>query len=178
MNKHCSLLTILITLYFSQLSVDCFAANNQANNPNPETQFTLVGQGTMSWLWFDIYQVKLLTPSGLYHSGQWPLSLELVYARDITQQELLNKTEEEWQRQNLSYQQEWLITLKTFWPEISKNDSLLLNVDSKGMSHFFYNNKYIGSVTSTIFSLAFTAIWLSGDTLKPTLRNQLIGVKP
>jgi hypothetical protein len=53
-----------------------------------------------------------------------------------------------------------------------------LYVDESSVSHFFYNKRFIGSLNDTAFSSAFSAIWLSENTLKPKLRNQLIGLNP
>ena len=158
-------------------------ANSIAHNSSSETKtlditlFKLVGEGTMHWFWLDIYHAELSTPSGIYEHQQWPLSLELIYARHITRENLLQATEEEWKRQSIQYQQQWLTQLNDIWPDIAPKDKLLLEVDSEGSSHFFYNNQHIGSLIDKAFAFAFTAIWLSSNTLKPDLRDQLIGLR-
>ena len=132
----------------------------------------------MKWLWFEIYQAKVLTPTGTYVSNQRPLSLELLYKRNITAKQLIQSTVDEWQRQKIDYQAEWVSILADMWPNIEAQDRLILYVDESSVSHFFYNNKFIGSLNDTLFSSAFSAIWLSENTLKPALRNQLIGLNP
>ncbi|MFT7558341.1 MAG: hypothetical protein ACI93R_000235 [Flavobacteriales bacterium] len=140
--------------------------------------FKPIGQGSMRWLWFTIYKAKLLSPTGFYNAGQWPISLELVYERKVTREQLIRSTIEEWRRQDIHYQEHWSDLLERIWPDVTPKDTLLLDVDEKGYSHFFFNDFYIGSVLDTRFSHAFTAIWLSKNTLKPRLRDKLIGLKP
>lgn len=137
----------------------------------------LVGESQMKWLWFNIYQAKLYTPSGNYLPDRWPLALELIYTRNISREKLVETTTSEWIRQGISYQQWWLDSLNNIWPDISINDTLTLYVDRSGNSHFTYNDQPIGSVNDSEFTSAFTSIWLSENTLNPTLRNQLIGLK-
>ncbi|WP_019529541.1 chalcone isomerase family protein [Dasania marina] len=142
---------------------------------NPVANYKLVGKGQMTWFWFDVYKAKLLTPSGNYQKQTWPLALELIYQRDISRDDLIKATKDEWQRQQLNYQAQWLTKLEQIWPSVSENDSLLLFVDSDGVSHFYYNSVWAGAIKDPNFSGAFTAIWLSTNTLKPRLRDQLVG---
>jgi hypothetical protein len=182
--KYSNFLAFFIGFWFclntaNSLAVDGAVDNSLNDSKTPQAiLFKLVGQGTMRWLWIDIYQAKLSTPSGTYEAEQWPLSLELIYARHISREDLIQTTEDEWRRQSINYQQQWLTQLNEIWPKISPEDKLLLQVDKKGNSQFFYNNQYVGSLTDKEFTLAFTAIWLSDNTLKPALRDQLIGFKP
>ena len=178
MVKYRSVFFVFVGVWFCFHPANVIAQNSSSDITTPKsTLFNLVGQGTMRWLWFDIYQAKLSTPSGTYEDQQWPLSLELIYARHITREDLLQTTEDEWKRQSIKYQQEWLTQLDEIWPNIAPADTLLLEVDRNGSSHFFYNNQHVGSLTDKEFAFAFTAIWLSDNTLKPDLRNQLIGFK-
>ena len=188
MNKCIIYLIILFPLSFSLITANTFAENISLKNKKEKLAslapvikheaFKLVGEGTMRWFWFDIYQAKLFSPSGKYHPQQWPISLELIYVRNISSKELIQSTADEWQRQSINYQEEWLTQLNRIWPNVVPGDKLLLNVNEEGHSCFFYNNQYIGCIYDTVFSHAFTSIWLSENTLKPGLRNQLIGLKP
>ena len=119
-----------------------------------------------------------LTPSGAYVTNQRPLALELLYKRSISTEQLIDSTIDEWRRQNIDYQAEWVSILAEIWPNIEPQDQLILYVDESSVSHFFYNKRFIGSLNDTAFASAFSAIWLSENTLKPKLRNQLIGLNP
>ena len=144
----------------------------------PVPTFKLVGTAKMKWLWFEIYEAKVLTPTGTYELNKWPLSLDLLYKKTISAEQLIQSTIDEWERQNIDYRVEWVSRLRNIWPDIAPQDQLILYVDEEGISHFFYNKRFIGSLSEPLFSSAFTAIWLSKNTLKPTQRNQLIGIKP
>lgn len=140
--------------------------------------FKLVGSASMKWLWFELYQAQVLTPTGTYTANQWPLAINLTYQRSLTAEQLLDATIDEWQRQDIEYRPEWVSKLRSIWPNIKPQDQLILFVDKANISHFFFNNEFIGSLSDTLFASAFSAIWLSNNTLKPALRNQLIGLKP
>lgn len=158
-------------------NIDATYKNETSTKTIPPYQFILVGEGNMRWLWFNIYQAKLSTPSGTYLPEKWPLSLELIYTRNISRTKLIETTESEWIRQGISYQEQWLTKLTEIWPDISINDNLTLYVDRCGHSQFSYNGHFLGKVNDAEFTTAFTSIWLSENTLNPTLRNQLIGLK-
>ncbi|MGY8907401.1 MAG: hypothetical protein ACKVJI_08985 [Pseudomonadales bacterium] len=140
--------------------------------------FKVVGTAKMKWLWFEVYDAILRTPTGAYQVDQWPLSLDLTYKQNISAEQLIQSTIEDWQRQKISYSADWTAKLKLIWPDIASQDQLILYVDEARISHFFFNKKFIGSINDPLFSTAFTAIWLSKNTIKPAQRNQLIGINP
>jgi hypothetical protein len=181
--------TVIMVFLYSLLVPSHYAYSAQALNDQPFNThtsvamtalptFKLVGTATMKWLWFDIYQAKVLTPTGTYITSQKPLSLYLIYKRAIGAEQLIQSTIDEWERQGIDYRSEWVTLLSDIWPNVAAQDELILYVDEASISHFFYNNKFIGSIDDALFASAFTAIWLSKNTLKPALRNQLIGLKP
>jgi hypothetical protein len=141
-------------------------------------KFKEVGKVQITWFWFEIYQATLKTPSGVYKPNKWPLLLELNYQKDVTAEQLITSTVEDWERQKINYDELWIIKLDEIWPDVATEDQLTLYVDKASISHFFYNSKFIGSVNDPLFSSAFTAIWLSENTIKPAQRNQLIGITP
>lgn len=181
-NTNFNFIIFFLSFWSALISSSGYAFNDLLNDEisgheiQPKKAFILVGEGTMSWLWFDIYQAKLLTPTGNYKARQWPLSLELIYARNISSADLLQTTEEEWQRQAITYKKQWLMQLNKIWPNVTSEDKLILYVNKMGQSHFFYNEQYIGGLSDENFAHAFTAIWLSENTLNPELRSQLTGL--
>ena len=185
LNKHTTALAYICMLLMpSHYTYGEQALNNTRFNPQTSVEITplatlkLVGIAEMKWLWFEIYQAKLLTPTGTYKPNQWPLALDLLYRRSIPAEQLIQSTMHAWERQDIDYPVEWVSKLRDIWPDIAPQDQLILYVDDDRISHFFYNNKFIGSLLDPLFSKAFTAIWLSKNTLRPALRNQLIGLNP
>ena len=185
LNKHATAFAFICLLLmpshhaYSEQALSPKQFNMQTSiDMTPVPTFKLVGTANMKWLWFDIYQAKVLTPTGAYSPNQLPLALDLLYKRSITAEQLIQSTIDEWKRQDIDYPVEWVSKLRGMWPDIAPQDQLILYVDEDRISHFFYNNKFIGSLKDPLFSKAFTAIWLSKNTLRPALRNQLIGLNP
>ena len=168
-------LSFILLVYSGGLFSNQENADDKVSGISSVPNYKLVGEADVHWLWVKLYTARLYTPSGLYNNTSAKLSLELTYARDFKREELIKGTLKEWQRQKLHFLPRWEEDLEKIWPNISANDRLLLSVDKDNGSHFFYNDVYIGSIKDKAFASAFTAIWLSENTQKPELRQQLIG---
>lgn len=146
-----------------------------------ETQsLKTIGSATFSVLLWDIYRAKLMTSSGQYplKGTSNKLIFEINYFADISSEDLVKRTEEQWQHIGLSKQQyqAYLPQLKQLWPNIQDGDTLSLLIKEQ-QSHFYFNQRYIGTVTSPQFGQQFIDIWLSPRTSQPGLRAQLLGGK-
>lgn len=145
-----------------------------------------VGQAQLSVLFFDIYQSRLLTPTGVYEQTDditpHPLALSIHYQRDVSRSQLIDATEEQWEK--LGYSQsrrkQWLFQLEGIFPDIKKGQRLAYVTDGQ-TGHFYYQGsggvEQIGVIEDESLNDAFLAIWLSPQTQYPKLRNQLIGEK-
>lgn len=158
--------------------------NNQTRNSLSKQGFTQVGNAKFSVLFWDIYHSALYTPSGSFNSEislersalAQPLLFEIQYLRDISSEDLLKRTIEQWQ--HLGMQEStyalYLPKLKKIWPDIKKGDrlALLLQQDS---TNFYFNERFAGNINHPLFGQRFLAIWLAENTSQPKLRRQLIG---
>ncbi|MDX2319835.1 MAG: chalcone isomerase family protein [Moritella sp.] len=164
-----NLILLAVSLIFTATSV--YASND------PTQQFKKIGQGEMSWLFFDLYHASLYSESGDYRSQGYPQALKIIYKRDIYSDDLVDVTEKEWLKLGLTPEtyQEWLPVLLTMWPDIKDGDELVFLVQADGRGYFYHNNLVLGGIDSHEFSSAFLAIWLSENTSEPGLRRQLIG---
>jgi len=137
----------------------------------------LVGEARLKVLFWSVYDSRLYTADGAYTPDKRPVKLELDYLRDFKAVHLVDRTLEEWQQQGLENprQLEWVDALTTIWPDISKGDTLALEVDSQSISRFFHNGELIGTLKDPDFGPSFLAIWLSEKTSQPELRLTLIG---
>jgi hypothetical protein len=137
-----------------------------------------IGNTTFSILFWDLYQSKLLTTSGQYPvEGKNDFLLyEIKYLADISSDDLIKRTQEQWQHIGLEEKeyQGFISKLKVIWPDISKGDTLSLLVDSEA-SHFYFNEAYIGSLVDGNFGQVFLDIWLAENTSQPNLRAELLG---
>ncbi len=158
----------------SPLATNALESTVSYQNSAMPDLYKTVGKARFRWLFLDLYDVKLSTPSGEYRE-EAPLLLELTYLRKISRERLVEATEKEWKRQSIPYQERWLTRLLSIWPDVGPRDTLSLYIANNGISRFFYNGNTIGTINEKNFSSAFTGIWLSSDTLKPKLRRQLIG---
>ena len=136
----------------------------------------LIGQGSMSWFFIDLYDAELYSKTGQYQLDQFPQALNITYQKNITKQDLLSATEKQWQQLGVNEQQalQWLSTLNTLWPNIKKGDQLLFRVEMNGDGYFYHNQQPLGGIKDKQFSSAFLSIWLSPNTSEPALRKQLI----
>lgn len=151
-----------------------------AANPKLPNDLKLVGKAKLSFLWWHIYDSELKTLTGDYQKNLAPLLLTLTYKRSITQQELVDETESQWKTFNLPSEKQavWLQQLSSFWPNVKKNDVIAVFLDANQHTHFFFNDRFIGSLNSPEFGEAFLAIWLDEDkSAYPKLTRKLTGKK-
>ncbi len=156
---------LLITLWFITLPVMA----------NPAATLSVVGQSELNWMFWKVYDITLLSDSGSYQDSDYPVALEIEYAREIEANMLVETTVKEWQRIDVDWKPAWRDKLQAIWPSVTPGDELLLHVNDQGISQFFFNEDYIGEIQDTEFAPAFLAIWLSDKTRKPKLRQQLLG---
>lgn len=142
------------------------------------TGFKTVGQAKMEYLFWDVYNAKLETPTGHYVFGQHPTKLTLTYLRDFSAKDIVKATNEQWQ--HLGFDEmvgAFDSQLLDLWPDIKENDSLSFETNQQGIGTFYFNNEKLGAIEDERFADNFLAIWLSADTTEPSLRKQLIGGK-
>ncbi|ENQ8761493.1 hypothetical protein ACEQ72_001723, partial [Vibrio parahaemolyticus] len=65
-------------------------------------EWETVGEAQLTWFVFDIYRSRLKAPNGQYlvstDVSPHPFALEINYQRDISKQQLLEVTDEQWQK--------------------------------------------------------------------------------
>ncbi|ENS5607247.1 chalcone isomerase family protein [Vibrio mimicus] len=150
------------------------------------TEWPVVGQATLSWLWLDIYSSQLRAPDGQYHESQdispHPMALEIRYLRDIKRQQLIDATKDQWHKLGFKepQTQSWLAQLQQMLPDVAMGDRLVYVSDGQSGEFFFAHDhelQYsIGTIDDEAFNDAFLSIWLSPQTEYLALRNQLIGM--
>ena len=160
---------IHLMLFSISLTLSAYASANG---------FKTVGEAKMEYLFWDVYNAKLETPTGSYEFGEHPVKLTLTYLRNFNAKDIVKATNEQWQHLGLvdmvnAYDEQLL----ALWPNIKKNDSLSFETNTQGIGTFYFNNDKLGVVEDKQFADHFLAIWLSSDTSEPSLRKQLIGGK-
>lgn len=143
------------------------------------------GDATLTWGPFTVYTSQLRTPQGRYIAADQDQALIITYARDITRDELVDATREQWQALGIltreAQSQAWLRTLATLWPDVRSGTQLAFVLHDK-QGQFWYRASAaqkaftpLGPPLSLAFSISFLAIWLDPHTQYPRLRQQLIG---
>jgi hypothetical protein len=137
-----------------------------------------VGETTFSVLFWDIYKSKLQATAGYYplRNKQGSILYEINYLADITGNELIERTVEQWQYLGVKPEKYelYLSELKLIWPDIHDGDTLSLLIHD-GRSTFYFNQIFIGIVESADFGQLFLDIWLSENTSQPALRHEILG---
>ncbi len=143
-----------------------------------------VGEAQLTWFLFDVYKSTLKAPNGKYQESQditpHPFALEINYQRDISKKQLLDATDEQWQKLNMSSdnRKQGIAQLETLFPDIKKGQKLTYVTDG-AVGKLYYddlnNVTVLGDVDNEWLNDAFLSIWLSPQTEYPELRNQLIG---
>ncbi len=161
-------------------------SNSGISNTADWHQWQTVGEAKFTWFIFDIYTSRLKTPDGEYEVtadvSPHPFALEINYQRDITKQQLLDVTDEQWQKLGFdkSNRQQWISELSTIFPDIKKGDALTYLTDGKTGQLIYRQagqerHQTLGHVKEERLNDAFVSIWLSPKTEYPQLREQLIG---
>lgn len=139
-----------------------------------------VGQGSYRYMLWQLYDARLATADGQFVSYEQstPLLLELTYKRNITRDQFIKATVDEWQKLQQSsseQQQQWAQQLTSLWQDVKKGDTLAAVLLADNTVEFYFNGKATGVLSDSAFGPAFFNIWLHNGTSAPKLRAQLIG---
>ena len=159
------LLNILFIFVFSEFTL-----------AKPLENLKKVGEAKLKVLFWDIYIASLYSKTGKYEEDQYPQVLKINYFREIDSEELIQRTQKEWEKLGIKQEKfnQWVVLLKNIFPDIKKGDSLLLKVGKNRESEFFFNGKTIGNVNNKTFGKNFLRIWLDKNCSYPKLRNKLL----
>ena len=141
-----------------------------------------VGEGSYRYLFWQLYDARLATVDGAFSDYQKnaPVLLELTYKRDITKQQFIDATVDEWKKLGHSseaQQQQWAAQLQNLWQDVKQGDRLAALLLDDGRVQFYFNGVETGILADTAFGAAFFDIWLHPDTSAPKLRRQLIAAQ-
>ena len=140
-------------------------------------QLVKYGEGEMKVLFWELYKAELFGSKRAYSFDDKQLALKITYYRDIDKVDLIEATADQWQHIGVAHQNIplWLNELATIWPNIKKNDMLIVTRNKDNSASFFNDKGLLGTVKDPDFGNAFLNIWLSEKTTRPKLREKLIG---
>ncbi|UCE30867.1 MAG: chalcone isomerase family protein [Burkholderiales bacterium] len=140
----------------------------------------LVGDGTLRWLGFRVYDARLWAPPGVDMAERWvhtPFVLEIEYAWALRGAAIAERSRDEMLR--LGYgtaerRQQWLEAMRMLFPDVQAG-TRLIGVHRPGQGATFYSEaSRLGHVADPEFARAFFAIWLDARTSDPALREALL----
>ncbi|WP_423185886.1 chalcone isomerase family protein [Alishewanella sp. d11] len=139
-----------------------------------------VGQGSYRYMFWQLYDARLASSDGRFVDYQQsaPLLLELTYKRNISRDQFIKATVDEWkklQQSSPEQQQQWAEQLTTLWQDVKKGDRLAAVLLPDNTVEFYFNGSKTGVLADNAFGPAFFNIWLDNATSAPKLREQLTG---
>ncbi|WP_428523776.1 chalcone isomerase family protein [Roseibium sp.] len=137
---------------------------------------SLVGEGRMKFLGFNVFDAELFAPNGVYSSTN-PFALRLTYLRNFKGKAIAEKSAEEMAKQGVSKAQldGWTKQMTAIFPNVSSGQSVTGVRTASGSSRFYFGNKEIGTIADPAFTRHFFDIWLGNKTQNPRLRAKLVG---
>ncbi|MFN3700970.1 MAG: chalcone isomerase family protein [Alphaproteobacteria bacterium] len=136
-----------------------------------------VGEGRLRVFFMDVYDATLFAPNGQF-KGDEPFAIRLNYLRNITSQQISDRSAEEIRNQGFRNEVKlasWHSKMRRIFPDV-KNGTVLTGIYTKeGVSIFYLDGKESGRITDPDFGIYFFNIWLGENTSAPTLRRRLLG---
>lgn len=172
--KKSVLFAVLLTL--SYISEGAASMPQPINKHIPQAE--LVGEGKMTFMFWDVYDAQLFAPEGDFQDSP-PYALTLTYLRDFSGEDIAERSVKEMKKQGFDDTQaldEWLNTMSEIFPDVAKGEKLTGVFKQDGTTEFFKNDESIGTVENQAFGEQFFAIWLNEKTSDPSLRKKLLGV--
>ncbi|NKB35169.1 MAG: hypothetical protein GKR91_18890 [Pseudomonadales bacterium] len=151
--------------------------NSQTLWANLTDELYVVGEARLKVLLWKIYDSSLYSRTGQYSGVEPELTLQINYLRNIRKNQLLGRTEKEWQRLSVNPQniEQWSMELAEILPDVKRGETLTLQVEENLSSSFYYTSEFLGNINDPDFTEAFLSIWLSERSSYPELQAQLIG---
>lgn len=138
----------------------------------------VVGQGTLSVVFFNIYNAKLYAPAGKLQNTQ-PFALEMTYLRAVSGADIIDHSVNEIRNQGATNPQtltDWQNQLAAIFTDVTAKTVLLAVFMPTGETLFYRDNRPIGTIKDAELSKRFANIWLGNNTSQPALRRQLLGL--
>ena len=138
----------------------------------------IVGTGTLSLAFWDIYDATLYAPDSKINKTK-PFALTIRYMREIEGRDIADRSAQEIRKQGFVDEfklTDWNRQLKNIFPSVA-NGTVLSAIFIPGDRTIFYDgSRHIGTVKDAEFTIWFANIWLGEKTSEPVLRRRLLGL--
>lgn len=140
-------------------------------------QASVVGRGTLSYAFWDVYEATLYAPQGRWEQAK-PFALSLKYYHAIEARYIADTSVREIRKQGFSDEVKlaaWNTQMKAIFPDV-RPGTVLTAIFLPGQETTFYNGEnVIGSIKGDEFGNLFFDIWLGENASEPRLRRELLG---
>ena len=136
----------------------------------------LIGQGTLKVLFFEVYNVRLLTDSKAF-SWKNKFQLEFEYKREVKKQSVIESSIKEMRRQSNILDKDinqWQEYLEISIKPVQEGSQATVSWNPNGQITFHYQSSEPTTIEDENFARAFLNIWLGEETSQPKLRSQLL----
>lgn len=161
---------LVILLLLSNLSQAGVMRDSYLQSP------LLIGQGTLHFLWWEVYDIKLFTNNTSF-SWEYPFLLEFDYKREVKKEDVMQSTLKELRRQQAVSEKDtlkWQKYLDQTFQSVQVGTRAILYWDPEGKITFHYERSNPEVIQDGNFARAFFNIWLGEETSQPQLRKNLI----
>jgi Chalcone isomerase-like len=141
----------------------------------------LVGEGTLRWLGFRVYEARLFGSDDFVPDERWSVgsfALELAYSRALSGQMIANSSASEIERMQIGTEfqrADWKQSLLQLFPDVKAGDRIIGVYRPAQGTSFYFNDKRIGKISDPELSIAFFSIWMDTRTRDKKLRLALLG---
>ena len=135
----------------------------------------LVGKANFQFLFWNMYDAKLITESGEYPSNKFALILR--YNKNFSKKSVVDETINQLEKQKPHNQQELeevKALLNRAFREIKKNNKFI-GIKNNNEAVFYFENEKVLETNNTEFINYFFDIWLRKDSQNPEFTRNLLG---
>lgn len=139
-----------------------------------------VGSARLQYVLWKVYDATLFAPDGQWRDNA-PFALNLEYLMKLEGEEIAKRSVKEMREQGFddaAKLEQWLVQMRTIFPDVEKGTEITGVVDNERVTRFFSDDQLIGQIEDPEFGKRFFDIWLGEKTTQPELRKQLLGELP
>ena len=143
----------------------------------PEARWTRTGEARLHKYLFHIYDAELWSTAPRW-SPDAPFALAITYAREITAEQLVERTRYELARMgawDAAAEARWRAELERAFPDVRPGDRLVgVRLPDQPL-RFYFNGALYSEIQEPRLADAFLGLWLDPRTSEPEMRRRLLG---
>ena len=179
-NKFCIIFTLILLSYSNLV----YSSPKNAIGEDQKTvnilnnyflRQTLVGKANFQFLFWNMYDAKLITESGKYPSNKFALILK--YNKDFSKKSVIDETINQLEKQktfNEPELEEVKVLLNRAFRDIKKNNKFI-GIKNNNEAIFYFQNEKVLKTDNSEFINLFFDIWLRKDSQNPKFTKELLG---